>query len=275
MHRVGFWDAQGEIFGVCVQAPQSPWVPSIQDIPWLCYFLLVSSQKCFCGLCPSQRGDENCCCVLVLRSSRPEYLRPLLPQPERCWCWHSKRSSANPGQAKANSCSLLREILDRRGQGGSSSSPGGAGLGFLLCWSTLCSRCSVLAPGVLENPFPWHGNSLGVCSSSRGDSPAGQSHCAARSSSTTFQKYLLRDFLVFRVLAGLGLLLCATKKEDELAFPPSPVNIYSPKQAVKMLLLSWVFFFFWCLFLLPRWNVAPESPTLAAFVCAAEARGCS
>lgn len=137
--------------------------------------------------------------------------------------------------------------------------------------------CSVLTPGVWRTHSPAMGIPWMLSAPQwRLQAAHEQSHCADQSSSTTFQKYLLRDFLVFCVLPALGGLLlraraALTKKEDELAFPPSPVNIYSPRQAVKMLLLSW----FWCLFLLPRWNLAPESPTLADFVCAAVARGCS
>lgn len=56
--------------------------------------------------------------------------------------------------------------------------------------------------------------------------------------SATFQKYLLRDFLVFCVPAGLGgLLLCAraalTKKEDELAFPLNQSIFTLPGKLLK------------------------------------------
>lgn len=96
-----------------------------------------------------------------------------------------------------------------------------------------------------------------------------QSHCADQPSSTTFQKYLLRNFLVVfckpGVLANLrGLLLCAraalTKTEDELAFSSEPVNIYSSRQAVKKLLLSCFGICFSCLAgklpqSLPHWQL--------------------
>lgn len=125
-----------------------------------------------------------------------------------------------------------------------------------------CSAGALFTPGGVENPFPCHGNSLDAFSTLWGSSaPSGAlAHGILPLCRSILQHHLPEIFAggfpcVLCSCGWGGLLLCATRKEDELAFPPQPVNIYSPRQAVEMLLLSWV----WCLFLLPRWNLAPES----------------